>query len=300
MDFRQLEAFVAVVELASFSKAGEKLFLTQPTISSHIHSLEKELDQPLLIRNNKSVYANEAGHRLFDYAVRMLHLREEAISALLQNEMDSGSINIAASTIPAKYVLPRLISGFRQKHPKISFSVSRCDAEGICQKILSDEVNLGFSATLIDSVHCYNYPIAVDELVVIAPNTEYYRNLGKEGFPMEALYTEPFLCRQLGSDTRYELENYLPKSPNWHHLNIVAEIGDTEMLLRSVEEGMGIAAVSKYAAEDFSRFNRVLSFPLEGQSAARKLYMVRRKKARLSQFERSFIDYVLEHVEDLV
>lgn len=300
MDFRQLEAFVAVVELASFSKAGEKLFLTQPTISSHIHSLEKELDQPLLIRNNKSVYANEAGHRLFDYAVRMLHLREEAISALLQNEMDSGSINIAASTIPAKYVLPRLISGFRQKHPKISFSVSRCDAEGICQKILSDEVNLGFSATLIDSVHCYNYPIAVDELVVIAPNTEYYRNLGKEGFPMEALYTEPFLCRQLGSDTRYELENYLPKSPNWHHLNIVAEIGDTEMLLRSVEEGMGIAAVSKYAAEDFSRFNRVLSFPLEGPSAARKLYMVRRKKARLSQFERSFIDYVLEHVEDLV
>lgn len=300
MDFRQLEAFVAVVELASFSKAGEKLFLTQPTISAHIQSLEKELDQPLIIRNNKLVYANEAGRKLFDYAVRMLHLRDEAIAALTQMETDSGNIDIAASTIPAKYLLPGLISGFRQGHPQISFTVSRCDPETVCQKLLNDDVNLGFSGMLIDSVHCFNYPIAVDELVVVTPNTEYYRKLGENGFSMESLYTEPFLCRQLGSDTRYELENYLPKSPDWHRLNIVAEIGDTEMLIRSVEEGMGISAVSKYAAEDFTRFNRVLSFHIEGQVATRKLYMVRRKKARLTQFERAFIDYVLEHVEDSV
>ncbi|MDO4731970.1 MAG: selenium metabolism-associated LysR family transcriptional regulator [Bacillota bacterium] len=300
MDFRQLEAFVAVVELASFSKAGERLFLTQPTISAHINSLEKELEQPLIIRNNKLVYANEAGRRLFDYAVRILHLREEALCSLRQTEMDTGNIDIAASAIPAKYLLPKIISCFHQKHPNISFTISRSEPEVVCQKLLSDEVNLGFSGTLIDSVHCYNYPVSLDELVVVTPNNEYYRELGRDGFSLESIYREPFLSRQRGSDSRNDLENYLPKIPDWHRLNIVAEIGDTEMLLRAVEEGMGISAVSKYAAEDFSRFGRVLKFPLEGQGVVRKLYMVRRKKAVLSQIERAFIDYVLEYVENMV
>lgn len=297
MDLRQLEAFVAVVELGSFSKAGEKLLLTQPTISAHVHSLERELEQSLIIRNNKLVYANEAGRRLYNYAVRMLRLRNEALSALMQGEEEKGSIEIAASAIPAKYLLPGLISSFHQRCTKVSFNVFRFGPELTCQKLLDNEVRLAFSDTLIDSVHCHNYPVGRDELVVATPNTEYYRRLGEGGFPMDALYTEPFLFCTLGPDIRYDLESYLSKPSDFHRLNIVAEIEDVEMLLHSVEEGMGISAVSKYAAADFSHFGRVLCFPFQGRSITRKLYMVRHKRSQLNPFEQAFVDYVLEQAE---
>ena len=82
MDFRQLEVFVAVVDLSSFSKAGEKLYLSQPTVSAHIIALEKELDVPLIIRNTREIYPSEEGQKLYDYAIRLLRLRDEALEQI--------------------------------------------------------------------------------------------------------------------------------------------------------------------------------------------------------------------------
>ena len=77
MDFRQLEVFAAVIELSSFSRAGERLYLSQPTVSAHVSSLEKELGVPLIIRNTREIYPSEAGQKLYDYAVKLLRLRDE-------------------------------------------------------------------------------------------------------------------------------------------------------------------------------------------------------------------------------
>jgi len=292
MDFRQLEAFVAVVDLASFSKAGEKLFLTQPTVSSHINSLKKELGQRLIARNNKLVYVNEAGQMLYKYAVRLLSLRDEAVSHIMGADTGEGSVSIMATTIPAKYMIPNLICGFRQRYPNIAFSISRCTPEEVTARILEDQVHLGMSGTPIEPALCHNDPIAVDNLVVITPNTDYYRRLGANGFPVDALYTEPFIYMTGNAGNHYDLGRYLPFSEG-RKLNVVSELGDTEMTIRAVEEGVGISVVSEFAAEDFARFGRILPFYIEGGQAIRKLYLVRRKKAHLSRVEQLFIDYVL-------
>ena len=75
MDFKQLEAFVYVVKLKSFSKAAQRIYLTQPTISAHINSLEKELDTKLIERGTKYVYPTKPGSILYQYAIKMLNLR---------------------------------------------------------------------------------------------------------------------------------------------------------------------------------------------------------------------------------
>ena len=112
MDMKQLEAFVYVVETCSFSKAGQLLHLTQPTISSHISALERELKIKLIVRTTKETYPSDAGKLLYGYAKEILNMRENAIQAIqvFSQEM-RGTITVAASTIPGQYYLPKLLQG---------------------------------------------------------------------------------------------------------------------------------------------------------------------------------------------
>ena len=107
MDFKQLEAFVYVVKLKSFSKAAQRIYLTQPTISAHINSLEKELDTKLIERGTKYVYPTKPGSILYQYAVKMLNLRDDACCSVKNyNKELKGSLTICASTVPSQYILP--------------------------------------------------------------------------------------------------------------------------------------------------------------------------------------------------
>ena len=109
MEFKQLEAFVAVVDYGSFSEAARRLYLTQPTISAHIRSLEEELHSRLILRTTKKTTVTTRGYQLYDSAVRMLEIRNN----LLENFTGSQKhmIDLAASTIPSSYLLPELLAG---------------------------------------------------------------------------------------------------------------------------------------------------------------------------------------------
>ena len=93
MEFKQLEAFVAVVDYGSFSEAARRLYLTQPTISAHIRSLEDELHMKLIIRTTKKTTITAKGYQLYDSAVRMLEIRNN----LLENFTDRKSTRLNSS-----------------------------------------------------------------------------------------------------------------------------------------------------------------------------------------------------------
>src|SRR5437773_9682577 len=115
MDLRQLEIFVKVAELKSFSKAAQALRLTQPTISEHIRTLEQELGVRLLDRLGRGAEATRAGQLLLSHATRMLQLQRETLQAMdsFQGRL-AGDLHVAASTIPGEYVLPALIGRFKE------------------------------------------------------------------------------------------------------------------------------------------------------------------------------------------
>ena len=299
MDFRQLEVFAAVVELSSFSRAGNKLYLSQPTVSAHITALEKELGVPLIIRSTREIYPSEAGKKLYDYTVRLLRLREEAIEQVgFDGQPQHGVIDIAASTIPAKHLLPSLISGFHDIYPGITFNIIPCDSSQVCDVLAEGKAKIGFGGAIINSDQCRHYPIAKDQLVLITPVAEHFRDLLKKKDAFAALMKEPFIMRPIGSGTRYEFEQYLNRRNYRGQLDIVAEMEDTEAIKNSVEAGMGIAAISERAAEDAVRFGRLLSFPLP-EGGERDLYLIRRKKDRLAERERLFCAYILDNVGKL-
>lgn len=293
MDIKQLEAFVYVVETCSFSRAGELLHLTQPTISSHILSLERELNIKLIVRTTKETYPSEAGKLLYDYAKEILIMRESAVQAirLFSREM-CGSITVAASTIPGQYYLPRLLQNFREKYPDITFSIQMTDSADVVDRITSRAAEVGFTGIELTAPKCVYREFADDKLVVITPNEPRFQQYVGKGFPIRQLREVPFISREVGSGTRRETEAFLKElgvQPT--ELKTAVEVRSTESIVKMVSEGMGVAVMSKSACEDYRQFGRVLAFDFDNITLRRKLYIVKHKNSILSPIAQVFYDY---------
>ncbi|MCA1932480.1 MAG: LysR family transcriptional regulator, partial [Calditerrivibrio sp.] len=137
MDFKQIEAFVYVAKYKSFSRAAEKMLLSQPTISTHINTLEEELNIKLFDRLSREVILTDAGQLFYDYAVDMMDLRERSIEAIKEflNEI-SGNIRIGSSTIIAEFILPMIIKEFNNRYPKTFFSMDISNSQTIIQRVV--------------------------------------------------------------------------------------------------------------------------------------------------------------------
>ena len=120
----QLEALVHLVEERSFSRAAKRMFLTQPSLTKHIRNLEDALGAKVVNRASRALTLTPEGRVVYDYARRILRLREEATERVIRlRETEEGDIRIAASTIPATYILPHALSEFREKTPESGRSV---------------------------------------------------------------------------------------------------------------------------------------------------------------------------------
>lgn len=297
MDIKQLEAFARVVENNSFSKTAELLHLTQPTISAHIASLERELQMKLIVRTTKEIYPSDAGKLLYDYAKKILELRDEALEAVdaFSREM-KGTVSIAASSVPGQYYLPKLLQSFRREYPDVTFNIQMMDSAQVVESVAFRSAELGLCGTVIDSPKCVYQEFAQDKLVIITPNTAEYRRYLSAGFPVQQIMKETFIIRESGSGTRKETELFLQEmGVDTSKLHVAIEVQSTENIKQMVSEGLGIAVVSKRAAEDFRQFQRILSFDFESVTLRRKLYLVRHKNGVLSPVAQAFCSFAEEY-----
>ena len=295
MDMRQLEAFIKVVELQSFSKAAKSLYLTQPTISTHIVSLEKELSVKLLDRTTKTINVTNAGEMLYGYAKKILDLREDLYREFGENKKVSEQIQIAGSTIPSQYILPDLISAFQKQNKNIYFSINQGDSLYVIDEILKHRVDIGFVGMKSDNDRLHYIPFYEDNLVIITPNEEYYEKLLKAKNTMEILLKEPMVLREAGSGTNKSVEKFIESiNLSVKQLNVVARINDQGIIKSSVNKGMGISILSKKAVLDYVADGKVLMYEPEGQQITRNLYIVFEKYKKLSRLEECFIEFCSE------
>jgi DNA-binding transcriptional LysR family regulator len=172
MDFKQIEAFVNVVRYKSFSKAADATFFTQPTISTHIRNLEKELGVKLLDRKSRIVEMTPQGTKFYKYAVEMINARAQAFDALDSNK-DSieGILEIQTSSIPGVTFLPELLAGFRREHNGIQYYVSLSDTQSVIDNILERRGEIGFIGEEFISNAIETTKVATDKSVLIAPKS---------------------------------------------------------------------------------------------------------------------------------
>lgn len=294
MNLKQLEAFVQVSESGSFSKAAKELFLTQPTISAHISSLEKELNVRLFIRNTKEVSLSDDGKDLYRYAKQITDL-EKAIEERFYMDSDDGKhvITIAASTIPAQYLLPKVLMCYRERYPKEQIKIMETDSSEVVTQVVDHMVDVGFTGTVLEKKHCKYIPFYKDELAVITPDTPEYRILKEQNRDdIDWIKRKPLILREEGSGTRKEAGKQLKNAGiSMETLDIVASIANQETIKKSVKQGMGITVLSRLAAEDE---DGLLIFPIPGADEGRDINLVYNKNYQTTRSADRFIRIVKE------
>ncbi len=275
MNLKQLEAFVKVAETKSFSAAARQLYLTQPTVSAHIASLERELNACLLVRSTKGVALSEAGKELYAYGGQMLELEQKIRERFGLSVGNRGSVlRIAASTIPSQYLLPGIMAAFREEYPGEQLKVLETDSAGVVDMILSHKADVGFTGTVLEKGSCTYLPFYQDELVIITPASQ--RFIRRKGRDISSwIREEPVILREEGSGTRTETARILSRMGiDMSEFRVAAVMENQETIKRSVGSGMGISILSRLAAEDDVRAGKLLEFPLGEEGGSRAVNLV--------------------------
>ena len=288
MDFKQIEAFVNVVRYKSFSKAADATFFTQPTISTHIRNLEKELGVKLLDRKSRTVEMTPQGAKFYKYAVEMINARALAFEAISDDsESIGGILEIQASSIPGVTFLPDLLAGFREEHRNIQYYVSVSDTQAVIDNISDRRGEIGFvgEKVTLSSMECTR--VAADRSVLIAPLSY---DLPARIRLSEAV-SYPFIWRETGSATRKAFEQAALKSGfAKDEFELAALVDDMDAIIRSVEAGLGVAIISEKVASSLG--GRVKVAEIEDFNEDRVFYMINLKSTSLSPAAEAFSTYV--------
>lgn len=295
MEFKQLEAFVAVVENKSFSEAARKLNLTQPTISAHIQTLEQELNSRLLIRTTKKLTITQRGLQLYDCASNMLNMRKNIIDEFTGH--NKKIIDLAVSTIPSSYLLPEILGAFTKQISDIYFHSWQSDSLGAVSRVLDGSVDLALIGNTFDEPDCCFIPFRQDKLVIATPVNDHYLQLEKKSksgaLEFSDFLKEPFIMRETGSGTKKEIDRYLEeRNIPASSLRIVARMNDLEAIRKSVAGGLGISILSACSARDLADTHQILMFPLNSEKAVRTFYIVYSKNRILKPHVKQFLKFV--------
>jgi Transcriptional regulator len=297
MNLKQLEAFVKVVETGSFSKAAKELYLTQPTVSAHISALERELKTRLFIRNTKEVTMSEAGQDLYKYARQMFELECQIAEHFNVQKRDSANhcITIAASTIPAQYLLPDVLMVFKNRYPEEQFKLIEADSSEVVTQIVDGMADVGFTGTVLEKKHCRYIPFYKDKLSIITPNETRYQALQEEKGDISWLKEERLILREEGSGTRKEAQKQLRKAGiDMGALDVIASIDNQETIKRSVRQGMGVSILSRLATKEEVQDGHILEFMIPESDEGRDINFVYNKNTPLTANVERFIKVIKE------
>lgn len=292
MDLWQLNIFCKVVELKSFSKAGHAVNITQPTISAHIKDIENAFGCKLIDRLPKEAIPTKAGEILYNYACRIIALKDEAHTAISQflGEI-SGDLKIGGSTIPGTYILPKVIGGFKKKYPDVNISISIGDTQNIINNLLSGNIELGIIGAQSNDNKIKYLKLIDDEMrLIIHPHHKW---ANQKTIPLNLLLKEPFICREHGSGTLKSIKEILTKENcDINDLNIVAQMGSTEAVKQAIKSGVGVSIFSAVAAIDEIKAGSLKAIGISGLNLVRHFYLIKHKQRTPSPLSNIFENFL--------
>ena len=293
IEFRHLESFCRVADLKSFSKAADDLFLTQPTVSGHILSLEQSLSLRLFDRASREVRLTKSGDVFLEYASKILSFRKDLLNALSEfSQGIRGELSLGTSTLPGEYLLPKLIGDFKQDHPSFIISLKIADTREIIQYVLRDHVEFGVIGAKLNHPSLHYEKYEEDEIIVVAPSDHPLTR--KKRVNLEELLKEPWIIREEGSGTRIAVEKALRrKGKSLKQFNVVMEMGSTSSVKEGVKARLGLAFISGRATEGEIRQGSLSRIDVEGfEPISRQIYIVSHRRRTLSPMGMEFLRFL--------
>ncbi|MCR5636839.1 MAG: LysR family transcriptional regulator [Clostridiales bacterium] len=287
---KQLEAFVAVAEHGSFSRAAESVFLSQSTLSAHVSELSNTLGRQLFVRENRHyLRLTPEGERVYPIAKRILFDCGE-LTVLFEKKHSGNRLLLGASTVPSQCILPSYIEIFKKEKPDTRFEIRGGDSAEIHRLLKEGAVRIGFVGAVMETDGYAYIPVADDKLVLITQNNTHFKKLKKHGALGRNLLNNPMIVREDGSGTDRTLDNYLSGIGNSvKELDIAARVNNLETQKQMVKRGVGVAVMSELAAEQEVISGELLKFEMDEKPLCRKIYMVYKNDISLSDTEQAFV-----------
>jgi DNA-binding transcriptional LysR family regulator len=286
MDFDQLETFIEVARLSSFSRAAEKRFRTQPAISSQIRSLEEEVGAKLLDRSGGKVSVTASGKLFMKFAEELLESRKAMLTAIAETErVPRGEIVVGANEGTCLHILPEVFAEFKKQYPDVNISINRADYAKILESVIDNSVDFGVVSLPVDDPRLTIVLIHRDELVIIAPPKHPLAKAKSATIAEAAGFP---LVVPKGGHTRDALENLLYErklKPRY-----TMELDSSELLKRFVAADAGVGFIARSNVFEDVRAQALVAIAISDATIRRDLALVFRKDKALSRAALAFID----------
>ena len=291
MDFDQLETFLEVARHASFSRAAEKRFRTQPAISSQIRGIEEEVGAKLFDRSGGKVSLTAAGKAFLKYVEETLDARKAMMVAIAEMErVPRGEIIVGANEGTCLHILPHVFAEFKRQYPDVSVNIKRADYAKVLESIIDNSVDFGVVSLPVSDTRLTVVLIHRDELVLIAPPSHPLEKMKSATVADASKF--PLIVPKAGH-TRDAIEQLFHErrlKPNF-----TMELDSSELLKRFVAADVGIGFISRSNVEEDVRAKALVAIPISDAHVRRDLALVFRKDKALSRAALAFIDIAVKH-----
>lgn len=296
MDLKQLDSFIHIAELGSFTKAADRLGYSQSTISFQIRQLEESLGVPLFERINHTVSLTEKGTELLEYAHQIRHLAEQMHScARIHTEM-TGHIRIAMAASLSSWLLKDKFEAFHREYPNISLKIIQASTEEMFRLLNQNEVDLVF--TLDSHIYHKNYVIVSEEPVHVHFVAAAGHPLVKEkNLSIYRVIKEPLILTEKGMSYRKPLEEHLAKI--YLEPEPFLEIGDTALICHLTAQGMGISFLPDYVTLPDMKAGKLAILDVADSPSNLWIQLLYHKSKWITPALQSVIDYLSESLHSM-
>lgn len=292
--FRELEIFSRVVELESFSKAAQSVYLSQASVSERIASLENKIGIRLLDRLGRKVIPTAAGELLHKHATLILEMKETALSEMQRFlGLEEGEVSMGGSTIPGEYILPDLIGRFNQKYPHLAVKLTVADSGEIENRVMAGAIELGVIGSESRHPNLLCQQLWNDELVLAVPARHAWARRKTVSLP--ELCNTPFILREEGSGTLKILEAYLRDAglKGVNTLQVSARFGSSTAVKEGIKSGLGLSILSARAIDTELKAGLLRALKIKGLPMSRKFYLIRNKLRIASPACKAMLDFLI-------
>ena len=291
MQINQINAFLAVAELGSFSRAAEQLHITQPAVSKRIRQLEISINTALFDRISKRSILTPNGQAFKPHAERILQeLKSYRFSLSRQQDSPSGSLSFATSHHIGLHRLPGTLRDFKIRYPQVDLDLHFMDSEDACIAIENNELELAIVTLpeLADEkINCE--PVWIDQLVVVTAAD--HALAGQQEIDPLELLEHAAILPSLGTFTRKIINGLF--DANKDQLKIILETNYLETIKVMVSANLGWSILPQSMVD-----SSLSSHRLRGLDVQRPLGIVTRKNRTLSLSSTAMIDLLRNGIVD--
>ncbi len=289
MDIHQLKVFCSVYRNRSFSKASRELFLSQPTVSDHIKTLEEALDSRLFDRLGRSIAPTKESSMLYPRALELIEKLDAIRSYLrLERSEPSGELLVGASSTPGSFLVPRAAASFRRLYPGVSFRLVVGGSRAITGMVLEHELPVGIVGARMERRALEFTSLMDDDLILVCAC-----GIITGPVKMEDLPSIPLVTREEGSGTKMTADDYFAgKGINAGRLNVVASFGSTQAMVEAIKSGLGAGVVPRMQVARELETGALREIKIRGLRMRQNFYILSHRKRTIPGALRLFLEHL--------